>query len=236
MIMFDPNYFLIVLPGILLGIYASIKVKSTFARASRMRSTHGWTGAQVAQAILDAEGVHNVSIEPTQGHLSDHYDPRAKVLRLSPDVYSGRSLAAAGVAAHEVGHAIQDARGYSMMSIRNAVVPMASIGSSLSWIFIMVGIGMFASAFGQTMMIIGCALFTMVVIFQLVNLPVEFDASNRARQALLVNGIVSTVEDREIGRVLRAAALTYVAATVTAVLTLLYYLWRSGLIGGSSRH
>lgn len=234
MMFFDPRYLLIVMPGVLLGIYASYKVKSTFARASKIGSRKGWTGAQVAQAILDAEGISDVAIETVEGQLSDHYDPRAKVLRLSPDVYNGRSLAAAGVAAHEVGHAIQDARGYSMMAIRNAVVPAASIGSSLSWIFIFVGCGMLASGFGRTLATIGCAMFTLVVIFQVVNLPVEFNASSRARQTLIANGLVGTDEDHEIGRVLNAAALTYVAATITAVLTLLYYLWRSGLLGGRS--
>lgn len=231
MLPFDFSYFLIVAPGIVLAIYASIKVKSTFARASQMPSRTGYTGADIAQAILDAEGIHDVGIEPTEGYLSDHYDPRAKVLRLSPDVYSGRSLAAAGVAAHEVGHAIQHAHGYAPLALRNSVVPVASIGSSLSWVLIFVGIG----ASLQSLAIIGCALFTMVVVFQVVNLPVEFNASRRARQVLLTHSLVTTQEDREIGRVLNAAALTYVAATVTAILTLLYYLWRSGLIGGQSR-
>ncbi|MBI4582307.1 MAG: zinc metallopeptidase [Planctomycetes bacterium] len=225
---FDPLYLLIILPGVLLALYASLKVKSSFARASAIPSQAGWTGGQVAQAILDAEGIADVQIEPVQGYLSDHYDPRAKVLRLSPDVYRGRSLAAAGVAAHEVGHAIQHAHGYGPLAVRNAVVPVASIGSSLSWVFIIIGIGMAL----QTLAIIGCALFTLVVIFQVVNLPVEFNASRRARQVLLVNGIVGTDEDHEIGRVLNAAAMTYVAATLTAILTLLYYLWRSGLLGG----
>ncbi len=229
---FDPAYFLIILPGVLLALYASLRVKSTFARASQIGSRLGYRGADIAQAILDAEGIHDVSIEQTEGYLSDHYDPKAKVLRLSPDVYQGRSLAAAGVAAHEVGHAIQDAHGYALMSLRNAVVPMASIGSSLSWIFIMIGIGTAL----QSLALIGCALFTMVVIFQLVNLPVEFNASSRARAVLLANGLVTTEEDREVGRVLHAAAMTYVAATLTAILTLLYYLWRSGLLGGSSRN
>jgi len=228
MFYFDPAYLLIVLPGLLLGIYASIKVKTTFARASKIPSRVGWTGRRVAQAILDAEGIANVRIEPVEGSLSDHYDPRAKVLRLSPDVYDGNSLAAAGVAAHEVGHAIQDARGYAPLALRNSVVPMANIGSSLGILLAMIGIG-FAL---QTLALVGCALFTMVVIFQVINLPVEFNASRRARQVLLSNGMVSTEEDREIGKVLNAAAMTYVAATVTAILTLLYYLWRSGLIGG----
>jgi len=225
---FDPLYFIILAPGLLLAGYASLKVKSTFARAREIPSRRGWTGAQVAQAILDAEGIRNVNIEPVQGHLSDHYDPRHKVLRLSPDVYHGRSLAAAGVAAHEVGHAIQDARAYAPLALRNSIVPVASFGSGFSWILIFAGIG-FAL---QTLAIVGCALFAMVVLFQIVNLPVEFNASRRARQTLLLNGLTSEGEDREIGRVLNAAAMTYVAATVTAVLTLLYYLMRSGLLGG----
>jgi Zn-dependent membrane protease YugP len=231
MIGFDPHYFIIIAPGVLLALYASWKVKHTFARASEMPSGTGYSGAQIAQAILDAEGIHDVGIEPTQGYLSDHYDPHAKVLRLSPDVYQGRSLAAFGVAAHEVGHAIQHAHGYAPLSLRNSIVPMASIGSSLSWILIMVGIAMTL----QPLAIIGCALFTLVVIFQIVNLPVEFNASSRARQALLSHGLVSVDEDREVGRVLNAAAMTYVAATVTAILTLLYYLMRSGILGGSRR-
>ncbi len=228
---FDPLYFMIVAPGVLLALYASFKVKSTFAKASQMPSGTGYSGAQVAQAILDAEGIDNVGIEPTEGYLSDHYDPKARVLRLSPDVYQGRSLAAVGVAAHEVGHAIQHARGYAPLALRNSVVPAASIGSSFSWILVMVGI----AASLKPLAIIGCALFTLVVIFQVVNLPVEFNASSRARQSLLSHGIVSTAEDREIGRVLNAAAMTYVAATVTAVLTLLYYLMRAGVIGGGRR-
>jgi len=229
MIFFDPLYFLIILPGVALGIYASIKVKSTFARAAEIPSRAGWRGADVAQAILDAEGIHDVRIEPTQGYLSDHYDPRAKVLRLSPDVYNGRSLASAGVAAHEVGHAIQHARGYALLEVRNAIVPAASIGSSFSWILIMIGLAMLL----KPLILLGCALFTAVVLFQVVNLPVEFNASSRARQVLLANGMVTTQEDREIGKVLHAAAMTYVAATITAILTLLYFLLRSGLLGGS---
>lgn len=232
--MFDPMYFLFLAPGLLLAFWAQYKVKSTFARASKIPTARGWSGQQVAQAILDAEGIHNVTIEPVQGYLSDHYDPRHKVLRLSPDVYQGRSIAAAGVAAHEVGHAIQDAVGYAPLAIRNTVVPMAGFGSSLGGLLAMVGIGlmMSGSGFGRILAIIGCALFTMVVIFQVVNLPVEFNASSRARQTLLMNGLTTQTEDREIARVLNAAAMTYVAATITAILTLLYYLMRAGLLGG----
>ncbi len=224
----DPVYFVFVGPAILLALYASFKVKSTFARAREMTTRRGWTGRDIAQAILDSEGIHDVTIEPINSYLGDHYDPRERVLRLSPDVYNGRSIAAAGVAAHEVGHAIQHAQGYAALSLRNSIVPLASIGSNLSLILIMVGLGMML----QSLMIVGCALFTMVVLFQVINLPVEFNASTRARQALLANGLVTEVEDKEVGRVLRAAARTYVAATLTAVLTLLYYLMRAGLLGG----
>ena len=187
MLIWDPVYYLFIAPGLLLALWASFKVKSTFAWASQIATRRGWTGRDVAQAILDAEGIDDVSIEPVQGFLGDHYDPRHKVLRLSPEVYSGRSVAAAGVAAHEVGHAIQHARGYAPLTIRNSVVPLAGFGSSFAWILIFVGLGMAL----QTLTILGLALFTMVVIFQVVNLPVEFNASTRARQALLSTGPVS---------------------------------------------
>lgn len=232
MLYFDPMYFLIIAPGLLLAFYAQWKVKSAFARGSELPTQRGWTGAQVAQAILDAQGIRNVRIEPVEGYLSDHYDPRAKVLRLSPDVYHGRSIAAAGVAAHEVGHAIQDAQQYAPLVWRNSVVPMANFGSSIGMLLLMVGIGFGMSGFGRTLAIAGCALFSMVVLFQIINLPVEFNASSRAREVLLINGLTTQEEDREIKRVLDAAALTYVAATITAVLQLLYFLMRAGLLGG----
>jgi len=229
---FDPLYLMLIAPGMILALWAQWRVKSAFARGAEIPMEHGWTGAQTAAAILDANGIRDVRIEPVQGYLSDHYDPREKVLRLSPDVYNGRSLAAAGVAAHEVGHAIQHAHNYGPLAIRNAIVPVAGFGSNIAWLLLLVGIGMGLSGFGQTLAILGCALFTTVVIFQLVNLPVEFNASSRARQTLLVNGLVSQQEDVEIGRVLRAAAMTYVAATITAILQLLYFLIRAGVLGG----
>lgn len=235
--LFDWTYMLYVaLPALLLGMWAQHRVKAAFARGSEIMSRRGMTGRQVAQAILDANGIRDVGIEPVQGQLSDHYDPRAKVLRLSPDVYNGRSLAAAGVAAHEVGHAIQHARGYAPMHIRNMAVPVANIGSGIGMTLAMLGSGMLfygAGQFAQGMIAVGALLFAGVVFFQLVNLPVEFNASRRARDTLVMNGIVTEGEDKEVGRVLNAAAMTYVAATVTAVLTLLYFLWRSGLIGGN---
>ncbi|MHC4445399.1 MAG: zinc metallopeptidase [Planctomycetota bacterium] len=220
---FDPMYFIIVAPGILLAIYATAKVKMTFARGKEIALQRGWTGQQVAQSILDAEGIRDVSIEPTQGQLSDHYDPRKKVLRLSPDVYNGRSVAAAGVAAHEVGHALQHAHAYAPLALRNSIVPVAGFGSSFSWILIFIGL---ATALNY-LAIIGIALFTMVVLFQIINLPVEFNASRRARQVLLANGLTSQAEDREVSRVLNAAAMTYVAATITSILTLLYFILRA---------
>ena len=229
--MFDPLYLLLIAPGLLLAMWAQFRVKSTFSRASEIPSSHGWSGRDVAQAILDANGIHDVGIEQTEGFLGDHYDPRQKMLRLSPDVYSGRSLAAFGVAAHEVGHAIQHAQAYAPLSLRNAIVPVAGFGSNIGMLLLMVGIGMGL----RTLAIVGCALFTMVVLFQVINLPVEFNASRRARACLLANGFTTQVEDREVGRVLNAAAMTYVAATITAILQLVYFLIRAGLLGGSRR-
>lgn len=194
----------------------------------------GMTGAQAAAEVMHAAGIGHVGIEPVEGFLSDHYDPRSKVLRLSPDVYYGRSLSALGVAAHEAGHALQDAERYPLLVIRNGLVPLAGIGSSLSWIIIMVGFALMAAqaALGQVVVMIGIGAFSLTVLFQLVNLPVEFDASRRARLMLVDHGMISAREDTVVKRVLDAAAMTYVAATLTAVLTLLYFLIRAGLLGG----
>lgn len=222
---FDPMYFVFLAPAMLLAMWAQYKVKSAYARAARIPARSGISGAEAAAAVMRANGVNNVAIEPIEGMLSDHYDPRHKVLRLSPDVYQGRSLAALGIAAHEAGHALQDKSGYAPLVLRNGIVPLASIGSNLSIILIMIGLVFSAgSAFGQWMVWGGIGLFSTVVLFQLINLPVEFDASRRARQMLTSAGLVSADEDREVKRVLGAAAMTYVAATLTAVSTLLYYL------------
>lgn len=220
---FDPLYFIILAPALILSGIASLKVKSAFKRGSQIGTQRGWTGAQIAQAILDREGIQDVGIEPTQGHLSDHYDPRHKVLRLSPDVYHGRSVSSAGVAAHEVGHAIQHARGYTPLELRNLIVPAAGFGSNFSWILLMAGVILQMSS----LIMVGVVMFAAVVLFQLVNLPVEFNASSRARQTLLANGLVTESEDKEVGKVLNAAAMTYVAATLTAILTLIYFLIRA---------
>jgi hypothetical protein len=227
--LFDPMYLLMVfLPAMLLSLWAQAKVKGAFHRGKQIASRRGYTGRQVAQNILDVNGIRDVRIEPVQGQLSDHYDPRKKVLRLSPDVYNGRSIASAGVAAHEVGHAIQHARGYTPMKLRNAAVPIANFGSNAGMLLAMGGL--FLNM--MSLVGVGAILFAGVVVFQLVNLPVEFNASRRARDTLVMNGLVDEREDKEIGKVLNAAAFTYVAATITAILTLLYFLMRSGLLGG----
>lgn len=223
-----PMYFVFVGPAILLAIWAQVRVKSAYARAGRIPARSGLSGAEAAQRILNHNGITDVAIQPIKSFLGDHYDPRKKVLRLSPDVYHGRSLASLGIAAHEAGHAIQDARSYAPLAIRNGLVPMASIGSQISVGLIFVGLilSMFIGpGLGSTVAIVGLCFFGVVVLFQMVNLPVEFNASRRAREVLLANGMVTTQEDREVSRVLSAAAMTYVAATVTALLTLLYYAW-----------
>jgi Zn-dependent membrane protease YugP len=177
-----------------------------------------------------------VRIQPVHGHLTDHYDPGAKMLRLSEGVYGGRSLAALGIAAHEAGHAIQDARHYGPLMVRNFMVPLANFGSRAAWFIIIAG---FVLAWlhqfflGKTLVYVGIGAFSLTVLFQLVNLPVEFDASRRARIALQDTGLVTAEEDRTVRKVLNAAALTYVAATLTSLLTLLYYLFRAGLLSRS---
>lgn len=218
---FDPIFLLFVLlPSLALGMWAQAKVKGAYAKAAKIRGNSGLTGAQAAAEILAAERISDVRIEPTRGWLSDHYDPRKKVLRLSPEVYNGQSLAALGIAAHEVGHAIQHADAYKPLVIRNGLVPMAGIGSNLSFILIIIGLILGALQLAW----VGVAMFGVTVLFQLVNLPVEFDASSRAKQKLLELGMVTEGENRSVAKVLNAAAMTYVAATITAVLHLLYYV------------
>ena len=230
MIGFDPLYFVMLAPAMMLAGWAQWKVSSAFRHGSEIRASSGLTGAQAAQKIMEAEGIYNVAIEPVDGMLSDHYDPTHKVLRLSSQVYGSNSIAALGVAAHEAGHAIQDANRYTMLVLRNAIVPVASIGSNASMLLIFAGMIMQAG----NLILLGVVAFSLGVIFQIVNLPLEFDASGRARNALLMTGMIRPEEDREVGRVLNAAAMTYVAGTISAIVTLLYYLIRLGLLGGSS--
>jgi Zn-dependent membrane protease YugP len=220
---FDPMYLIVVGPGMLLALWATFKVKSAFAQGSRIAIRSGVSGAEAAAHMLRSNGLTNVRIEQTRAHLGDHYDPRHKVLRLSPEVYSGRSAASVGVAAHEAGHALQDARGYAPLTLRNAIVPMASFGSNAAFLIFFIGFIMQAT----TLIWAAIILFSAVVAFQVINLPVEFNASSRAREALISSGIVAEQEDRAVGKVLNAAAMTYVAGTLTAVLTLLYFIMRA---------
>ena len=211
----DPTY-LILIPAILISAWAQFKVSSTFNKYSTVRSINGYTGAQVARILLNDAGLQEVEIQQVPGRLSDHYDPRAKVLRLSSDVYGSTSVASIGVAAHEVGHAIQDKESYSALVFRNAIVPVVNFSSSLSWILFFIGILLSYS----TLVTIGIILFSVVVLFQLVTLPVEFNASSRALKLLEARGILYDKEVDVARKVLSAAALTYVAATLMAVLQL----------------
>ncbi|MDE0959186.1 MAG: zinc metallopeptidase [Planctomycetota bacterium] len=227
-IYFDPMYFLFVGPAFLLALWAQARVKSSFGKWSAVPLRSGWTGAQVAARVCELGGAEGVQIEMTPGQLSDHYDPRERVLRLSAENYNGRSVAAAAIAAHEAGHAIQHATRYPMLVLRSAYVPAASLGSWFAFPLLFAGM-IFRY---PPLIFIGIALFGAVVLFQFITLPVEFDASARAKRVLADSGIISDEEEMDgVRSVLGAAALTYVAATIQAVLTLLYYLWRSGLLG-----
>jgi uncharacterized protein len=227
---FDPLYLLFALPGIVLSLWAQAKVKSTFREYSQIPARSGLTGAEAARELIRQRGVRGVRVEETAGFLSDHYDPFQKVLRLSPDVYHGHSLASLGVAAHEAGHAIQHARSYGPLKFRSLLVKPASIGSNLG--VLLASVGLFVQA--SSLVNLGILLFSAAVLFTLVTLPVEFDASRRAVQALSELGIVTRSEAKGAAKVLNAAALTYVAAALTAILQLLYFLMRAGLLGGRS--
>lgn len=221
---FDPVhfniwYFIAIAPAVLLGIWAQFRVRGTYAQASQVPAR--LSGAAAARFILDAAGLQDVPVEPIGGQLTDHYDPRHKVLRLSQGVYGQRNMAAVGIAAHEAGHALQDAKQYAPLVIRNAAVPVAGFGGSISIPLIIIG-AVFSSL--SALLWVGIALFAGVVFFQLVNLPVEFDASARAKRLLVEHGIVDAQEMGHVNSVLNAAAWTYVAATLQSVLTLLYYL------------
>ena len=231
-IMFDPLYFIVLAPAMLLAFLAEMRVRSAYAKAGRIPASSRLSGAEVARRILKQNGLHDVEIEPSHGLLSDHYDPRKRVLRLSPDVYQGRSLASVGIAAHEAGHAIQHGVHYGPLALRNGLVPLASTGSSLAMIVFVIGMFLSAMPLGRTLMVLAILMFGTVVVFQLVNLPVEFNASRRALAALTDSGIVAVHEQAPVRRVLNAAAMTYVAATLSAMLTLLYLVLRSGLLGG----
>ena len=225
---FDPVYLLFALPGLALSMWASRRVKSAFKKYSTVRSARGLSGAEAAQVLLRGAGITDVRIVRAHGVLSDHYNPLTKTLALSESVYASDSLAAVGVATHEAGHAIQHAQHYAPLWVRSTLVPTANIGSSIGY-FVML-IGMFIAS--TNLVLLGAVLFSAVLLFQVVTLPVEFNASSRAKALIVEHGIVTMQERQGVDKVLNAAALTYVAAAVSTLLTLLYFLWRSGLIGG----
>lgn len=233
---FDPLYLVLIIPALLLSFYASWKTRSAFKKYSKVRTAAGLTGAQAAQRLLDSAGIRDVDVVPTRGTLSDHYNPMTKKLALSEGVYGSSSVAAVGVACHEAGHAIQHAEAYKPMWIRSLLVPTANLGSKLGYLTMMGGLFLLyiseGMALGQTVILIGAALFSCVLLFQVVTLPVEFDASARAKRLATTHGIVLEQERQGMDKVLNAAALTYVAAVVGTLMTLLYFLLRAGLLGG----
>ncbi|NLW47732.1 MAG: zinc metallopeptidase [Firmicutes bacterium] len=223
---YDPTYVFLI-PAIIFTLYAQFKVKSTFRKYQEVKAASGRTGAQVAREVLDRGNLYDVPVELTPGTLSDHYDPRSRVLRLSPEVYHGRSLAAYGVAAHETGHALQHAESYLPLTIRNGVFPVANIGSNLG--FFLFFIGLIFGGGNSFLIDLGIILFTFFVFFTILTLPVEFNASNRALAILGNSGYLAPGE--ELGgakKVLNAAAMTYVAAAATAIMQLLRMLFIRG--------
>jgi len=223
---FDPLYIAMLAPVLLFSFWASWRVKSNFKKYSEVRSYSGITGAEAARRILAANGLGDVAIEETSGWLSDHYSPKERVLRLSPDVYGSSSVAAIGVAAHEAGHAIQHGKGYAVMSLWQMLAKPAAIGSNVSYWLIIIGMAM--QAFNLA--IVGLVLFGIVVAFQIVTLPLEFNASSRAKQLIVETGILGREESVGVNKVLNAAAMTYVAAAASSIVTLLYFLIRLGLV------
>lgn len=222
---------LLIIPGILLALWAQHRIQSVFGQYSRVFSNNGWTAEMMARRILDDHGLEDVQVTGASGSLTDHYDPRRRVLRLSQSVYGSSSLAALGVAAHEVGHALQHQHGYVPLALRSAIVPVASIGSYLAWPLLLAGMLMAS----QTLIIWGVAAFGFAVLFQLITLPVELNASRRAMTLLQEGGYLRAMELPGARKVLSAAAFTYMAATLMAVLQLLRLLLLSGLLGGRRR-
>ncbi|WP_108831711.1 zinc metallopeptidase [Aedoeadaptatus coli] len=212
------DYLIYILPGFLLALYAQSKIKTNFDKYSRVTNGEGLTGRSVAEMILRGHGIYDVRVDRVRGSLTDHYDPTQKVLRLSDPVYDSTSIAALGIAAHECGHAIQHNESYAPLKFRNAIVPAANLGSNLS--FLLIFIGLFAF---EPLMKLGIALFAITVLFQLMTLPVEYDASRRAK-AILADGVLSGEEMVGVERILSAAALTYVASLLTAIGTLLRFI------------
>ncbi|HEY4693975.1 MAG TPA: zinc metallopeptidase [Bellilinea sp.] len=224
-------YLLISLPALLLGIWAQAKVQGAFKKYSQVRTYTGLNGADIARRMLDSNGLNNVKVEQVQGFLSDHYDPRTKTLRLSPQVYQTPSLASAGIAAHEAGHAVQDAENYSALKLRSTMVPSVQIGSWLGPLIFILGFFMQGTV-GTSVAWVGVGLFALTALFAVVTLPVEFDATRRAKAWLSTSGVIYNQETEGVAKVLDAAALTYVAGAAQAISTLLYYAL---LLTGRSR-
>jgi Zn-dependent membrane protease YugP len=245
MFYFDPTYLLFILPALGLSLWASLRTKAAFNKYSRVPVATGLSGAEAAQRMLEHEGIRDVKIVPHQGMLSDHYNPVTKTLNLSEGVYGARSIAAVGVACHEAGHAIQHAHAYKPLWLRSLLVPTANIGSTLGYGIMMLGLMLMymsgrggrgvGGGIGVDVVVLGAVLFSAVLLFQIVTLPVEFDASARAKKLAVADGIVLPQEREGMDRVLNAAALTYVAAMISTLMTLLYFLFRAGLLGGRSR-
>lgn len=219
------SYFLFLLPAMLLGLWAQMKVKGTFNKYNKINNSRGMTGAEAARMVLDRNGLSHVRIEHISGELTDHYDPRDNVIRLSTPVYNSTSIGAVGVAAHEAGHAVQHAEGYVPIKLRNAIIPVCNIGSQVGPIMIIIGC-LFAGTFGRDLIFLGIMLFSLVALFQLVTLPVEFDASGRALEVIRDSGVFDNSDYRGAKKVLSAAAMTYVAALVTTLSQILYYAVR----------
>ena len=229
MFFIDPLFLLFMIPGLIIAGMASAYTHSTFSKYKQFGASSGMTGAQAAQRLLASAGIYDVRIECVGGFLSDHYDPTAKVLRLSPDVYSGSTISAIGVACHEAGHAIQHATAYGPLGLRSALVPLTSFASFGSYIVITIGF-LLAS---REMILLGAILFGATVLFAIVTLPVEWDASARAKKLMVTCGIVTQKESEDAGAVLNAAFMTYVASALSSLLMLVYYLLRAGVLGGS---
>ena len=235
MFYFDPTYILVII-GLIVSMIASTKLNSTYAKYARIPASSGMTGAQVAKRILEANGIYGVVVQEIQGSLTDHYDPAKKVVNLSHDIYAGTSIASLGVAAHECGHAIQDNLEYFPLRLRHALVPVANIGSKLSMPFIIIGMlfgGLINSFFGSstaagTLITIGLAAFGLAVLFQVVTLPVEYNASKRAKEQLYTLGMITADERDPVKQVLSAAALTYVASALSGALSLLRLVLLTG--------
>jgi len=225
---FDPMYFVFMIPGLIFMLWAQSRVRGTYGKYSKVRNDLGLTGAQAARRVLDGQGLFNVPIEAIPGELTDHYDPRKRVLRLSQGVYNVPSVAAVGIAAHEAGHAIQHAKAYAPLQLRTAIVPAVNIGSNLG-IFVLIA-GLLLQAQGLAW--IGVGLFALATVFALLTLPVEFDASRRAKEALASAGMVNVEEGQGVAKVLGAAAWTYIAGFAASLLTLLYYVM---LVSGMRR-